>query len=312
MTTCPYGNSAQSLLLGHVYCSRQNTPMQELDTGTLFIKTRKLEETADHESRLSIRLMLNGQQYYRLGIHDHLVTPDNYLLVNQGQHYRTAFSGDTEQEMILVAFRPGFAESLLHSFVKSQDKLLDDPFFEPLQPVQFFEKTYDADPPVSHLFARLHCLINKDLATRKEADLDDIYTALLVRMLEIHRNLKGEVNKIGGVKAATRAELFRRLSIAKDFMDAHLDRRIHLEEVARVACLSPHHFKRAFKTLYGQPPHQYHVGRRLEFCRQQLDRHPESGAEIGRRAGFEDASSFIRLFRERYACTPAVYAMLKK
>jgi len=312
MIICPYCNSAQSLLLGHVYCSRQNTPMQELDTGTLFIKTRKLEETADHESRLSIRLMLNGQQYYRVGAHDHLVTPHNYLLVNQGQHYRTAFSGDTEQEMILVAFRPGFAEGLLHTLVKPQDKLLDDPFFEPRQPVQFFEKTYDADPLIRRLFARLHNLIDEDLAIRKEADLDGIYTALLVRMLEIHRDLSGEINKLGSVKAATRAELFRRLSIAKDFMDAHLDRRIHLEEVAKVACLSPHHFKRAFKTLYGQPPHQYHISKRLEFCRLRLGLHAEPVSEIGRQAGFEDASSFIRLFRERYACTPGVYATEKK
>jgi len=282
--------------------------MHELDTGTLFIKTRKLEETADHESRLSIRLMLNGQQYYRLGAHDYLVTPDNYLLVNQGQHYRTAFSGKTEQEMILVAFRPGFAEGLLHSLVSPQDKLLDDPFFEPRHSVQFFEKTYDTDPLIAQLFARLHNLIDEDLATRKEADLDGIYTALLVRMLEIHRNLKGEINKLGSIKAATRVELFRRLSIAKDFMDAHLDRRIQLDEVAKVACLSPHHFKRTFKMLFGQPPHQYHVGRRLEFCRQQLTRYAASVAEIGRQAGFEDSSSFIRLFRERYACTPAAYS----
>ena len=281
--------------------------MQELDTGTLFIKTRKLEETADHESRLSIRLMLNGQQYYRLGAHDHLVTPDNYLLVNQGQHYRTAFSGNTEQEMILVAFRPGFAEGLLHTLITPQDKLLDDPCFEPRQPVQFFEKTYDADPRITHLFARLHNLIDEDLATRKEADLDGIYTALLMRMLEIHRNLKGEINKLGSVKAATRVELFRRLSIAKDFMDAHLDRRIPLETVAKVACLSPHHFKRAFKTLFGLPPHQYHIGKRLEFCRHQLGLGAASVSEIGRQAGFEDPSSFIRLFRERYACTPAAY-----
>ena len=281
--------------------------MQELDTGTLFIKTRKLEETADHESRLSIRLMLNGQQYYRLGAHDHLVTPDNYLLVNQGQHYRTAFSGNTEQEMILVAFRPGFAEGLLHTLITPQDKLLDDPCFEPRQPVQFFEKTYDADPRITHLFTRLHNLIDEDLATRKEADLDGIYTALLMRMLEIHRNLKGEINKLGSVKAATRVELFRRLSIAKDFMDAHLDRRIPLETVAKVACLSPHHFKRAFKTLFGLPPHQYHIGKRLEFCRHQLGLGAASVSEIGRQAGFEDPSSFIRLFRERYACTPAAY-----
>ncbi len=312
MSVCPYCNSAQSLLLGNVYCSQQHTPMQKLDTGTLFIKTRRLEETADHESRLSIRLMLNGQQYYRVGHHDHLVTPDNYLLVNQGQRYRTAFSGAQEQEMILVAFRPGFAEDLLHSLVSPHDKLLEDPFFESRQPVHFFEKTYDADPVIRQLFARLRHLIDEELAVRKEADLDGIYTALLMRMLEIHRSLKTEINKLDCLKVATRAELFRRLSIAKDYMDAHLHRRIYVEEVAKVACLSPHHFKRTFKTLFGLPPHQYHVNKRLEFCRTQLGKGMAQVSEIGRQAGFEDASSFSRLFRERFACTPLVYANGKK
>ncbi|NUO02403.1 MAG: helix-turn-helix transcriptional regulator, partial [Saprospiraceae bacterium] len=182
----------------------------------------------------------------------------------------------------------------------------------PQQPVQFFEKTYDADPLIRQLFGRLRNLTDEELAIRKEADLDGIYTLLLMRMLEIHRNLKIEINKLSSVKASTRAELFRRLSIARDYMDAHLDRRIHLDEVAKVACLSPHHFKRAFKTLFGLPPHQYHIGKRLEFCRQQLNWGSAPVSEIGRQAGFEDASSFIRLFRERYACTPAAYAAMKK
>ena len=301
---CPYCNSAQSLLLGQVYCSRQPTPMQKLETGTLFIKAKKMEETADHESRLSIRLMLNGQQHYKVGAHDHLVTPENYLVVNQGQRYRTSFDGADDLEMILVAFQPGFAEELLYAFSTSDDKLLDNPFEPSAQPVYFFEKTYDADPTIRHLFLKLRRLIDQEVAVRKEADLDDIYTALLLRLLNVHRGLQKEINRLSPVKASTRAELYRRLGIAKDYLDANFSRRVSVEEVSKIACLSPHHFKRVFKELFGITPHRYHVQKRLEASRKLLRTHPGQVGEIGALVGFEDQSSFIRLFRRHFGHTP--------
>jgi hypothetical protein len=112
--------------------------MESLETGTLMIRSKKLEETDDHVSRLSIRCMLNGNQHYKVGNHDVLVTPKNYLVVNQGQHYKTSFHSDHELEMLLVAFKPEFAEALLQSLVISEDQLLDDPFTHSRQPITFF------------------------------------------------------------------------------------------------------------------------------------------------------------------------------
>src|SRR5678815_5517420 len=112
---CPYCHSIQSVLMGNVYCSRHESSMENLETGTLYIRAQHLEETAEHVSRLSIRCMLNGEQHYRVGNRDVLVTPENYLVVNQGQLYKTALSSEHPLEMILVAFKPGFAESLLSS-----------------------------------------------------------------------------------------------------------------------------------------------------------------------------------------------------
>lgn len=309
MVACPYCNNARSLLLGHVYCSRQAAPMHRLDTGTLFIKTKRLEETADHESRLSIRLSLNGRQYYRVGNNDHLITPDKYLVINQGQHYRTAFDNEVEQEIILVAFQPDFAETVLHTLVTPRDRLLDNPFrASDRQPVLFFEKTYDIDPLIRQLFARLRRLLDADMATRRQTDLDEIYSALLVRLLETHRGLKPEIDRLGSLKPSTRVELYRRLHIGRDYLDAHLFRRVGLEEAARAACLSPHHFKREFQALFGVSPHRYHVNKRLEWCRAALRKPYPLVQDIARQAGFEDASSFARLFRQRFSCSPLEYA----
>src|SRR6185312_14780978 len=194
MTTklCPYCNSAQSILMGNVYCSHSSDDMHKLENGSMMLKLNKLEETAEHTSRLTIRLTLNGEQHYKIGNHDHLINANKYLVINQGQSYKTSFEGTDNQEMVLVAFKPAFVAGVLKSI------------------------------------------------------------------------LTPEIDKLNSTKLSTRTELYRRLYIAKDYMDAHPDKRISIDEVARVAFLSTHHFKRAFKELFETTPHQYHVVKRLE------------------------------------------------
>jgi AraC family transcriptional regulator len=303
-SSCPYCNSAQSLLMGNVYCSHQPGKMEQLNTGTLFIKSKKLEETTSHISRLSIRCMLNGNQYYKVGNHEHLVTPENFLVINQGQNYKTSFESTEEQEMILVGFKPGFAEELLYSLRTSSDKLLDEPFNNHNQSVYFFENTYHADPVISKSFRQLRNFLKETIEWRKTIDLDSIYTTMLSRLLVIHRNLSLQINKLDSIKYSTRVELYRRLMIAKDYLDSNLNRKVNIDEVARIAYLSPFHLKRSFKKLFKITPHNYHVHKRLEFSCKLISQNKLTVNEICHRVGFDSPTSFIRLFQSQYGCTP--------
>ena len=301
---CPYCNNTQSLLMGNIYCSHQSASAEKLDNGVMFIKSRRLEETDFHLSRLSIRSISGGEQYYKVGSHDHRVTPENYLVINQGQQYKTSYEADGNKEMMLIAFRPGFAEEILYSVMTTEDKLLDDPFHTMDQPIQFFEKTYDTDPYISNTFTWFRHLMSEDIGWKKTIDLEAVYSGVLVRMLQIHRGLHDDINKINSVKLSTRKELYKRLTIGKEYLDHNLHRKISIDEVARIASLSPHHFKRAFKNLVGDSPHNYHVKKRLEHSRQLMEGGGWNVTEICQQVGFEDASSFIRLFKKHYGCTP--------
>lgn len=293
------------MLMGNVYCSHSADDMVKLDSGSMMIRANGLEETAEHISRLTIRLSLNGEQHYKVGNNDHIINPNSYLVINQGQRYITSFKDTKDQEMMLVAFKPTFVSEVLKSVVTPEDKLLDDPFKSAGQPVAFFEKSYEMDPEIQNAFATLRELMNeRDLGIRKEYDLQGIYSSLLMRLLCVHKNIKQDIDRLKSAKLSTRTELYRRLVIAKDYMDAHPEKRISIEEVATVAFLSPHHFKRAFKELFNIAPHQYHVGKRLEHSRKLLTEKSRKIDDICRMVGFENASSFIRLFREHYGYTP--------
>ncbi|HUQ66346.1 MAG TPA: AraC family transcriptional regulator [Flavitalea sp.] len=290
--------------MGNIYCSHQNVSAEKLDNGIMFMNSRKLEETATHISRLSIRCMFGGDQYFKVGSNEHRVTPENYLVINHGQQYKTSYEGSGNNEMMLIAFRPGFAEEILYSAMTNEDKLLDDPFRTADQPISFFEKTYEFDPYIKNTFESLRRLMKEDLGWKKTVDLDSVYSGVLIRLLQIHRGLYAEINKINSIKLSTRKELYKRLTIGKEYLDNNLHRNISVEEVSRIASLSPHHFKRTFKKLFGHAPHQYHVKKRLEYSRKLIAVGGLNVSEICHLTGFEDASSFIRLFRNNYGCTP--------
>src|SRR6185312_14824286 len=180
MTTklCPYCNSAQSILMGNVYCSHSSDDMHKLENGSMMLKLNKLEETAEHTSRLTIRLTLNGEQHYKIGNHDHLINANKYLVINQGQSYKTSFEGTDNQEMVLVAFKPAFVAGVLKSIVTPEDNLIDDPFKAPEQPVSFFERAFDMDEEILQLFQLLRKLMDEDLGYKKEYDLQSVYSSL--------------------------------------------------------------------------------------------------------------------------------------
>lgn len=305
-STCPYCFNARSMAVGNIFCSNHhNADMHQLQTGAMLMKLPRLELTDTHVSRLSIRLMLNGEQFYRVGSKDCLLTPQKFLLINQGQTYQTAF--DVEQgelEMMLVAFRPGFAEGVLHSLTAHAERLLDDPFFIPGEPIHFHEQTYDIDPVITQLFQRIHRLIDEEDAYKRHLDINHLYTSILERIFMLQWNIHEEVNRIDAVKMSTRQELYRRVSAARDYIEAHYREPLSLEVIARTACLSIHHFKRLFKAVYNTSPHQYVVERRLTQARRLLLTTDWPVQTICEWVGFHDTSSFIRLFRSHFGNTP--------
>lgn len=83
-------------------------------------------------------------------------------------------------------------------------------------------------------------------------------------------------------------------------------RRMPLDELARLAGLSPHHFLRVFKDATGLPPHAYQVQQAIEHAKALL----AGGMPISQAAldsGFADQSHFSRVFRQFTGATPRQY-----
>ena len=98
-----------------------------------------------------------------------------------------------------------------------------------------------------------------------------------------------------------------RLCRARDMLREIQDPKLSLREVAREAALSPYHFIRVFKAVFGETPHQVRIGARLDRARHLLSVGEQSVTDVCIEVGFSSLGTFSSLFARRVGSPPSVY-----
>jgi AraC-like DNA-binding protein len=104
-------------------------------------------------------------------------------------------------------------------------------------------------------------------------------------------------------------DLNRRLLRARDAMDRAYAEPLDVRAVAAVAYISPAHFSRSFRAVFGETPHRYLQRRRVErsmFLLRETDR---SVTGICFDVGFTSLGTFSRTFRKIVGETPSAYRL---
>jgi AraC-like DNA-binding protein len=105
--------------------------------------------------------------------------------------------------------------------------------------------------------------------------------------------------------AATLLE--RHLLRARDLVDSRYGEPLDLRRLAREAHVSPRHFSRSFRQVFGETPHQYLLSRRLERARHLLRTTDMSVAEICLEVGFTSVGSFTTTFTRHVGVAPTTF-----
>ena len=107
-------------------------------------------------------------------------------------------------------------------------------------------------------------------------------------------------------------EYDRRLHAVIDHIDRHLEDKLDLATLSRVAHFSEFHFHRLFHALTGEPLGDYVRRRRLELAAIRLRSQPDVPVlDVAIGVGFGSTEAFARAFRARFGCTPTVYRKSK-
>jgi AraC-like DNA-binding protein len=99
----------------------------------------------------------------------------------------------------------------------------------------------------------------------------------------------------------------RRLLRARDLMDRSYAEPLDVRTVAAVALVSPAHFSRSFRAVFGETPHRYLQRRRVERSMFLLRETGRRVTDICFDVGFTSLGTFSRTFREILGESPSDY-----
>jgi len=127
---------------------------------------------------------------------------------------------------------------------------------------------------------------------------EDHYLDFVTRLFERHTRAAPHMAPAGNEERAIR--------LARDFLDAHLDARVRLGDIASAAGLPPFRLFRAFARATGMSPHGYQRQARVRFATGLLRRGHALG-DVAAASGFADQAHLTRTFRRTMGLTPGAY-----
>lgn len=256
--------------------------------------------------KYAFNVVFNGQADYTVERRNITLVPDSFIFLNHDTCYTNKIDSTVEVKTFSVLFDPGFVHDFEYSNLLKDHVLLDNleefrqresRFVESIQPLQGNIK-----------FNLLHLARHVENGLNDQLLLDEYLNHCLLNYYSFyHSEIIRREASLQFLNGKTKTEILKRLSVARDYMISNYSKRIHLEEIAQMSCLSVNHLLRTFKQAYQQSPHQFLTKIRLQQAKHLLKNTKYPVNEIVDIVGFECPSSFIRLFRNSFNVTPGQY-----
>jgi AraC family transcriptional regulator len=235
---------------------------------------------------LSIRAAWGGLEQCDVAGRTIGVDDDNFLILNHGRIYATRIRSEQPVESLAICFSPRLVEQMHFEGAGG-------PFLEHLLP-------HDAMvSPVLHSIR--HALAR---GCDDEAWYDEQLTILLARMRAHQEQLLDRVDRLALIRAATRREVYRRVSRATDLVHSNYAHGIDLTALAQTASMSKFHFLRLFKLVHGLTPHSYLQRKRVAAAVRLLESTRLTVRQVAVNVGFADDSTLVRQMRRWTRRTP--------
>ncbi len=259
---------------------------------------------AEHTSALG--LLITGQglcNYYLNGLRNP-VSGIKLCFVNRGSRLAININ-ETGAFPAFLFFRSNLPDLVQHSLANDDNKLLEYPHDQLPYDFSYLERVH-AD---KNLHETILSLIDLGSSCSSFASLeaDATIRSLFEDLLRKNYDAFKSSENIRAIKPATRIEIFKRLSVAKEWMEANFQDDLSLETIAEHAAMNSQHFLRMFKQAYFITPHQYLIELRLTRARQLLENTPLPIGDICRAIGFESIYSFSILFKNRFGLAPTQF-----
>lgn len=266
----------------------------------------KLCSWPTHSDQFSLKFAFTGVEYYCLNRNRIPVGGNQFLVVNAAQPYSSFIRSSEWVNSFSIYVSSRFFNQVVAAYALPESELLDNPHYQRDQSVWFFDQLYTAEGVLNKTLSALKQALETNTLTGAEQE-EYLHQILSLLLKTYQTKLTQNASALPCVKRATRLELYRRLHLAREYMDDQATATIRLEDIAQAAMLSKNHLLRHFKSMFGCSPQQYIINRRMERAQDSL-RHSERPIQlIALDQGFECPSAFGRRFRALFSVTPSEY-----
>lgn len=148
-------------------------------------------------------------------------------------------------------------------------------------------------------------LCSKGMAAEK------LYLESLANLLAVHL-LKNYLNHKLKVPSLERGLSPKKLDLVLQYIEANLDRKITLSELANIAGVGKFYFCRLFKSSLGLTPYQYVIQQRVARAKKLLTRSNIPICDIALDCGFSSQSHLAKHFRSMVKASPMSYRKSSK
>lgn len=259
---------------------------QDADTGIESIRAHFEGHAYDphwHDSYL-VGVTEQGVQQFNCRREKHMSTPGKVILLEPGEIHDGHAPTEEGFTYSMLYIDPQWLERELHALFEHA----------PADSTPSFASILNTDSRLADaIFRSFHTLHESDLRIVRQTAIDDLLGTMTSRLQWRKRD-----------NPDPRLPLVAQR--ARDYLHAHYDRDIGLDEIAQACAVDRFRLSRAFKSAFGVAPHAYLIQLRLAKARQRLAR-GETPAEVASALGFADQSHLGRWFRRAYQLTPADY-----
>ncbi|UCG77531.1 MAG: DNA-binding response regulator [Nitrospirota bacterium] len=104
------------------------------------------------------------------------------------------------------------------------------------------------------------------------------------------------------------ANVLNKLYLSKNFIDSNIEKKLELNDVLKIACMSKPTFNKYFKLAFDSSFKDYCLRKKVEKAKYLLQEGSLSISEIAYQLGFTDLSHFTKIFKKITGISPSAFA----
>ncbi len=253
-------------------------------------------------SPLALYCSLQDQYKIRTDRGHYTITPSTFVVLNQGEQAEIIVEPQSSPRAVSLVFDQKYISELVRHFGAPLTSSLDvdsDGIVVRFPECIQHDTAFEIGPKLRALSAACQ---RGDSAE----SIADKFRAVAECVVLVFSAASRQIESIDSVRPGTRAELYRRIQRAYVCIQDIYNEELCLEKIARVACMSPHHFHRVFSQVYGITPLRALADRRMQMAHRLLETTDTPVSAICRAVGYHSAPTFSNLFRAKFGLPPSL------